>query len=68
MKEVTIKELAVANGLNPVDANGLIKSLEKLGVAKKVGERKSANEKGLGRASTVYQIDAEAVKALKIKA
>lgn len=67
MKEVTIKELAVTNGLNPVDANGLIKSLEKLGVAKKVGERKSANEKGLGRSSTVYQIDAEVIKALKIK-
>jgi len=59
MKEVTIKEIENEHGLTGPEANGLVKSLVKLGFAKKVGERKSKNKKGQGRPGAVYEIQEE---------
>jgi predicted transcriptional regulator len=59
MKEVTIKEIETEHGLTGPEANGLIKSLVRLGFANKVGERKSQHKTGKGRPGAVYEIQEE---------
>jgi hypothetical protein len=44
--EVSIKELAEGNGLDYLEAQGFIKTLVKLGVAKQVSSRKVVGQKG----------------------
>ena len=54
--EMTIPELRAKHDLSAPEANGLIKSLEKLGFIKVVGERSPAGATGKGRKSKVYSI------------
>ena len=52
--EVSIKELADANGLDYLEAQGFIKALVKLGVAKQVKSRKV--EGARGKPTNIYLI------------
>lgn len=54
--DMTIPDLQNKHKLTAPEANGLIKSLEKLGLIKKVGERAPASASGVGRKSNVYRI------------
>ena len=52
--EVSIKELAEANGLDYLESQGFIKTLVKLGVAKQVASRKVEGQKG--KPTNIYMI------------
>ena len=54
--EMTIPELREKHDLSAPEANGMIKSLEKLGLIKVVGERSPAGSTGKGRKSKVYSV------------
>lgn len=55
--EMSIKELAEANGLDYLEAQGFIKSLVKLGKAKMIAPRKVEGQKG--RLTNIYLIPTE---------
>jgi hypothetical protein len=55
--EMSIKELAEANGLDYLEAQGFIKSLVKLGKAKMIAPRKVEGQKG--KPTNIYLIPTE---------
>lgn len=63
LKEVTIAELQKTYNLTAPEANGLIKSLEKLGHISVVGERAPVGN-GKGRKSKVYGVPASIALSL----
>jgi len=56
MKQVTIKQIEEDHGLTAPEANGLIKSLLKLGLIEKIDKRKAQSKTGQGRSANVYAI------------
>jgi hypothetical protein len=58
INEMTIVEIRDKYGLSAPEGNGLVKSLEKMGLIKIIGER-APKGGGKGRKSKVYGIPAE---------